>query len=166
MPPVRPSLDRSAAVERLAAAIPAVADDLVRPLLEMLRQSREAFDGDLEKFLIMLAVAQRATQDPRFAAFTAEQLEAGEVAVFPSLGVNMRSVAESIGAPRESVRRKVGDLVGAGWLKREGRELFITAEAYQALTAVREAVNVLAVRNYEVVRDVLDGDDHPLTVPA
>jgi DNA-binding IclR family transcriptional regulator len=75
--------------------------------------------------------------------------------VFPSLGTNVRSVAESIGVPKETVRRKVGQLAQAGWIARQGNELRFTALAYQQLAGVRVTIEQLAVRNFEVVAELL-----------
>jgi hypothetical protein len=56
----------------------------------------------------MLSVAIRTTEHTAFATFSQAQLLSGEVPIFPTLGTNVRSIADSIGAPRETIRRKVG----------------------------------------------------------
>ncbi len=71
--------------------------------------------------------------------------------MLPSLGANVRSVAESVGVPKETVRRKVGEMIETGWIVRQGNELRLTALAYQQLIEVRVAIERLAVRNFEVV---------------
>lgn len=130
---------------------PQVARSLLRPLLHLLSVSRQACGGDVDKFLIMLVIAIRTTEHQCFATYSQAQLLSGEVPVFPTLGTNVQSVAESTGSPKETVRRKVSELVKAGWISREGNELRFTVLAYQELVGVRVAIEELAVSNFEVV---------------
>jgi hypothetical protein len=147
--------DRQALLAMVAANYPVVAASLLRPLMEVLSISREACGGDIDKFLIMAVVAIRTTEHPLFATYSQDQLLSGEIPIFPTLGANVRSVADSIGAPRETVRRKVGDLVKAGWIARQGNELRFTSLAYQELAGVRVAIEQLTVRNFEVVAQLI-----------
>jgi CRP-like cAMP-binding protein len=147
----RLDLDRQLLLDLVAENYPVVARSLLRPLLDLLSLSREACGGDVDKFLIMLVVAIRTTEHRLFATYSQAQLLSGEVPVFPTLGTNIRSVAESLGAPKETVRRKVAELAEAGWIDRQGNELRFTALAYQKLAGVRTAIEQLAVCNFEVV---------------
>ncbi len=133
---------------------PVIARSLLRPLLHLLSTSREACGGDVDKFLIMLVIAIRTTEHERFATYSQAQLLSGEIPIFPTLGTNVRSVAESTGTPKETVRRKVGELIKAGWISRQGNELRFTALAYQELAGVRVAIEELAVSNFQVVADL------------
>jgi CRP-like cAMP-binding protein len=148
---------RQDVVAAVAANYPKVAHALLRPLMDLLSLSRETCGGDADKFLIMLSVAIRTTEHTAFATFSQAQLLSGEVPIFPTLGTNVRSIADSIGAPRETIRRKVGELIEAGWISRQGNELRFTALAYQQLAGVRVAIERLAVRNFETVANLLDG---------
>lgn len=155
-PPSRaPDLDRQALLDLVGENYPLVARSLLKPLLELFSVSREACGGDIDKFLIMLVVAIRTTEHPLFSSYSQAQLLSGEIPVFPSLGTNVRSVADSVGAPRETIRRKVGELVEAGWIARDNGELRFTALAYQQLAGARVAIEQLAVRNFEVVRGLV-----------
>lgn len=133
---------------------PAVARSLLRPLLHLLSLSRAACGGDVDKFLIMLVIAIRTTEHEGFATSSQAQLLSGEIPVFPTLGTNVRSVAESTGTPKETVRRKVGELIEAGWIARERNELRFTVLAYRELSGVRVAIEELAVSNFQVVADL------------
>jgi DNA-binding MarR family transcriptional regulator len=148
-------LDRKAVAELVAENYPALALRLLRPLLDLFTLGRESCGGDLDKFLIMLVIAVRTTEHGLFATYTQAQLLSGEIPVFPTLGTNVRSIAASVGLPRESVRRKVAELVEAGWIKREGNELQFTTSAYQDLARAREAIEQLAVRNFETVSSLI-----------
>lgn len=147
-------IDHQTLLDRVADNYPVIAHGLLRPLLDLFSVARELCGGDADKFLIMLVVANRTTEHKLFASYTQQQLLSGEIPVFPSLGTNVRSIAESIGAPRETVRRKVGELVDAGWIARQGAELHFTALAYQQLAGARVAIEQLAVRNFEVVAEL------------
>ncbi len=145
------SIGREALRRLVADNYPAIARSLLRPLLHLLSISREACGGDVDKFLIMLVIAIRTTEHEGFAAYTQAQLLSGEVPIFPTLGTNVRSVAESTGTPKETVRRKVGELIEAGWISREGHELRFTAVAYQDLAGARVAIEELEVSNFQAV---------------
>ncbi|RYF94633.1 MAG: hypothetical protein EON95_04660 [Caulobacteraceae bacterium] len=145
-----------AALPRLVASqYPKAALRLLRPLADLLCVAREACGGDFDKFLIMLAVAIRTTEHPLFATYAQEELLGGAIPVFPSLGTNVRSVADSLGLPKETVRRKVGRLIEAGWIVRQGQELRFTDHAYRELAGARVGIERLAVRNFEVVADLV-----------
>jgi hypothetical protein len=140
----------------VAANYPRIASRLLSPILELLRLSRMHCDGDMDKFLIVMVVALRTTGHHDFANCTPQQLISGELPIFPGLGTNSTSIADSLGIPRETVRRKVCELVEAGWFVRRGATLFFTASAYQELAAVREQIEQLAVDIYKAVRPIHD----------
>lgn len=149
-----PEIGRDALRRLVADNYPVIARSLLRPLLHLLSTSREACAGDMDKFMIMLVVAIRTTEHESFASYTPAQLISGDLPVFPTLGTNVRSVAESTGTPKETVRRKVGELIEAGWICRQANELRFTARAYQDLAGARVAIEDLAVSNFHVVADL------------
>lgn len=151
------TIEREGLRHLVAENYPAIARGLLRPLLHLLSIGREACDGDVDKFLIMLVIAIRTTEHASFATYSQAYLLSGELPIFPTLGTNVRSVAESIGAARETVRRKVGELVETGWVAREGNELRFTALAYQQLAGARVAIEDLAVSNFETVAELARG---------
>lgn len=134
---------------------PRIAGDLLGPLVGLLSMARDACDGDLDKLLILLVVVVRTAEHPFFASLTSEQLTNGEVLVFPSLGTNVRSIAESTGMARESVRRKVADLIHKGWITRAGNDLQFTVAGFRQLAPMREGVKLVAARQSEVVMGLL-----------
>jgi hypothetical protein len=148
-------INRQGLLRLVAGNYPVIAHSLLRPLLDLFSVSRQACGGDMDKFLIMLVVAIRTTEHKLFATYSQAQLLSGEIPVLPSLGTNVRSVADSVGAPKETVRRKVGELVEAGWIARKDNELYFTALAYRQLGGARVAIEHLAVRNFETVADLV-----------
>jgi hypothetical protein len=128
----------------------AIASEILAPLIDLLSVSRRYFGGDVDKFLLMLVVGVRTSADPKFLGLSEAQRMDGD-SPLPGLGTNMRSLAASLGMPRESVRRKVAELLEAGWLAWQERKLYLTARAYRELAPVREALQRLALTNFEAL---------------
>lgn len=147
-------LSRAYLLDLISETYPAQATRLLSPLLELLTIGRSVCKGDLDKLLILVAIAIRTTEHKEFQALTQEQLMSGEVPVFPSLGINIQSVADSIGAPKESVRRKVTELVDLGWIDRQGGDLRFTVEGYRELSPVRQRLEAMAVENHALVTEI------------
>jgi len=143
----------------VAKNAPLRAEALLAPLVDLLSDARATFDGDLDRFLIMLVVAIRAAGHKDFAEAVRRRRATGGAPVFPSLGVNIQSIADSIGAPKETVRRKVTGLVASGWIERRGNDLYLTPRAYETHTPLRRAIQQLAVRHFEVVADIVETAD-------
>ncbi len=96
-------------------------------LTRFLASCRRTFDGDFDMFLILAVIGDctysQQHADPRedYAAFSAGQLSAT-----PPVNINIRSIADYTGIPRETVRRKINLLVEKGWVKR-ARNDYLTA---------------------------------------
>jgi hypothetical protein len=149
-----PASRREQMLAQVSENYPSIAPDLLQPLLRFMTVARTVVGGDADKILLMLIIGVRTTQHPDFADLTLEELNSGDVPVLPSLGINVRSIADSIGMPKETVRRKVGELIEAGWLVRADHDLRYTAEGYKAVASAREAIESMAVRYFEVVQRV------------
>ncbi len=134
----------------LANHFPQIAAEVLDPLVRFLHVARNLCDGDIDKFLVLTVIALRTSQHPAFRAATPEQIAGGQMPIFPSLGVNVRSIAESLDIPKETVRRKVQDLVAAGWIVREGGALHLTQRAYRDLAPVRDELESMVARLYNV----------------
>jgi hypothetical protein len=134
---------------------PAIAAELLKPLIHLLSIARDACGGDAEKYLILLVVNLRSTEHPDFQASTQDGLRNHADPVLPGLGTNVRSLSESLNIPRETARRKVAELIETGWIARRGTSLHYTRQAFRQLTPIREALAALAVANFQVVADLL-----------
>ncbi|WP_343699580.1 helix-turn-helix domain-containing protein [Caulobacter sp.] len=128
-----------------------LADELVSPLLRLLQALRTAGGGDLELHIILLAITERTVGHPDFRTLNEADRNAAVQAPFPTLGLNIRSIADSTGVPRETVRRKLASLTKAGWIVQTPQGPAFTAEAYRALTPAREEIERLALKFHEVV---------------
>jgi hypothetical protein len=133
-----------------------IAKDVLAPFVEVLAAGRGACGGDLDKLLIIMVVALRTAEHREIIDVEFEDVLSGAVERYPSLSTNVRSIADSTGIPKETVRRKVADLVEAGWIHRDGNRLALTPLASQMLTDVREPLLEMAVRNSETVRWALE----------
>ena len=131
-----------------------VASEIISPIVELLTIARAECGGDLDKFLIILVIALRTTDAAPTRDLRLDEILRGGVERYPSLYTNVRSVAESTGVPRETVRRKVAALVAAGWVSRTGDDLSLTPHASKELTNVRQAMFTLARDLHRVVNRV------------
>jgi len=87
--------------------------------LRMLVTWRAAFDGDLEKAMIVGAVVD---QGIRAAGFTDQSYDSYlGTFIYENIvpATNVQSIADFTGIPRETVRRKVNDLCAKGWIERD-----------------------------------------------
>ncbi|HEY3949241.1 helix-turn-helix domain-containing protein [Phenylobacterium sp.] len=128
-----------------------LADELVSPTLQLLQALRAACGGDLELNIILLAIAERTIAHPGFRDMSMDERMQPHEQPFPTRGVNIRSIADSTGIPRETVRRKVANLERRGWITRTPDSLHLTPTAYRALTPAREELMSLALKFHDLV---------------
>jgi hypothetical protein len=127
----------------------AVAYDLVEPLNRFLTVSRELCDGDLEQVLLMVVISLRSSLHPDFRSL--DEADLNRLSVLPGFGTNMRSLAESTGIPRETVRRKVANLVERAWVVPRQNTLYYSTDGYRCVGPARDAIIRMHVRGFEVV---------------
>lgn len=135
----------------LRQAYPRLAKDLLRPLLAVLASARGICDGDSQKSEILMLIAMRSVEHPDFGKLSYETIASGTAPAYGSLGTNIRSIADSSGIPRETVRRKVAELTAAGLVERNGNALSLSPSASRIIGPLREAVLRLAVANFELL---------------
>lgn len=141
--------------------------------LAVLTNLREVFGNDLDKPIILAVIGQFMHENAgeishryRDHLDPAQQVE-------PRRLTNIESVASSAGLPRESVRRKVGDLIDVGWVQRDSKGgLLVTTKAAEALDAVTRQTFRLQADMFvamasllketgviEIIRPALQSDD-------
>jgi hypothetical protein len=85
--------------------------------LRLVRLATDVAEGDLEGYLIYLAVVcagiERIPRDPALSRRFAEHTAVPDNLRTP---VSRRAIAESLGIPRETVRRKIAELIAQGHL--------------------------------------------------
>ena len=127
---------------------------MLPPLAELLTCGRRVVGADLESFLILTIIAVRTFEDPRNAAVSLDQVLGGGLERYESLHTNGRSISESTGIPRETVRRKVRELIATGWVTQEGSNLAVTPRAAADLKVLVNALAELMAVSHALVRDL------------
>lgn len=114
----------------------------VQEFTELLIDLRRHFDGDLDLMLILALIGSRTAPASRLDGVSyAEFAEKGAArADFGAAPINVQSVAECSGIPRETVRRKVQKLEELGWVERqENGRVAVLQQAREALAPATEA---------------------------
>lgn len=120
--------------------------------LALLTTLRARFGNDIDKPIILAVIGQYMfSHATRPVSTYGEHLEPG-LETHPSRLTNIESVATSTGIPRESVRRKVSELMEIGWLERDGHGgLVVTKTAAQELDAATQQVFLIQSRIFEEI---------------
>ncbi len=97
----------------------------VENLTWLLIQCRRHFDGDLDRFLVLCVIGERTLASKNVPKnLTAEDfghLGKNEVKREP---INLQCIADFSGISRETVRRKLRDLIALGWVDKDERGNF------------------------------------------
>lgn len=113
----------------------------------LLTRLRAAFDGDLDLLLILAAIGDRTRPEnwaPELRTYRQLTNAPGEAHLqYP---INIQSVADFTGIPRETVRRKVAVLRKKGWLERgaDGRLAVSRTAASDLEGATGDTISYLA----------------------
>jgi hypothetical protein len=106
--------------DRILAAFGKIWPVHVGSLTKFLITCRKAFDGDIDMFLVLAVIGDRTFSqrhaDPEMDYEGFQSEGAGQT---PALDINLRSIADFSGIPRETVRRKINQLVKLGWVKKQ-----------------------------------------------
>ncbi|PXW70411.1 hypothetical protein C7964_102297 [Loktanella sp. PT4BL] len=124
---------------------------------KLLIQLRERFDGDLDLMLVLAVIGGRTRPEiwkPQLVS--AEEMTSSDSSYSSQYPINIQSVAEFSGIPRETVRRKVGILQDKGWVirDRDGR-LSVTDTAAMGLASETDST----IAYLAALRTVFDGED-------
>lgn len=102
---------------------------------------RRQFGGDLDRMLVLAIIGSRTLPRRRIDGLSYDELMVlarNEHAPDPD-PINLQSIADCSGIPRETVRRKVRDLEAAGWIfKRENGYLLASTQAARDLAPMTE----------------------------
>lgn len=78
---------------------------------------REHFDGDLDEMLILSIIGDRTLVAQRFEGLSYDDFRSGRRNDSRRKVINVQSIADCSGIPRETVRRKVARLIERGWVE-------------------------------------------------
>lgn len=113
----------------------------VAALIDHLVKCRRACDGDMDLFLVLAIIGER-TFTARNApdAMSHAEFVAGSVDMLEPAAINLQSIADYSGIPRETVRRKIVALLAKGWIQRDKRKfLTVTDKAKDNLQDLTES---------------------------
>ena len=139
--------------ENYSRVAPALLSALTDYLIVSRRQS-----NDLDRQLVLLIIMLRSAMARGFADLPSEQVLSGDLDSLPTLWTNIRSIADSTGIPRETVRRKVNDLIKDGLVKRSGQLLTITPRAFPDNRFVVDKFVRLAAVSHSAVEKLIEND--------
>lgn len=99
-------------------------------------ECRRHFDGDLDRLLVLCVIGDRTFARGKAPPdFTYEARHDETWDPIEPEAINVRSISDFSGIPRETVRRKVQELIDLGWVERNDRGM---------LTATRKSGDDLA----------------------
>jgi len=106
----------------------------VSSLTEFLLACRDSFDGDLDMFLVMCVIGDRTFSARHVDPKMSYDVFRGRPPAIVSEDINIRSIADFSGIPRETVRRKISLLQKKGWIERSSNgSIVATTSAKQDL---------------------------------
>lgn len=124
----------------------------------LLVQLRDVFDGDLDLLLVLAVIGDRTRPEnwtPELVAY--RQMTEGGRDAHHQYPINIQSVSEYTGIPRETVRRKVAALQGKGWVTRaaDGRLAVSRTAAEELEEATQVTIEYLGtlLTVFEATRD-------------
>ena len=123
---------------------------ILEPWTRYLIACRSEFDGDLDKLVLLAAIATMSLAEARSTAASYDELKSGKKRIEPR-HTNFFSLAEFTRIPRETVRRKIEELISKGWVVRSEKGLSISRSAPSEL----EYLSVMAFDLLMHIHDVI-----------
>jgi DNA-binding transcriptional ArsR family regulator len=106
---------------------------------ELLVTLRRQFGGDLDRMLVLAVIGSRTLSQGRIDGMCYDRFMDSQRADEPA-PINLQSIADYSGIPRETVRRKLNDLERAGWITRRDKGYLVaTAKAAVDLEPATQA---------------------------
>jgi hypothetical protein len=128
----------------------------VAGLIRHLIECRRTFGGDLDLFLVFSIIGERSFT-PRNVpeSMTEQEFRASPVSTVQPVAINLQSLADYSGIPRETVRRKLAALIDMGWIERDAQGLIVvTDQAKDGLAALTQS-------SVRYLRDLAAAFDEP-----
>jgi acylphosphatase len=109
-------------------------------LIESLTNLRTAFGNDMDKIVVLAVIGQSAQRLTPIGNTFEDSLKPSDIELPRAAVTNVQSITDSTGIPRESVRRKVNELVESGWVEKleDGSIRIIGSAAASDLRRVTE----------------------------
>lgn len=101
----------------------------VAALTRHLVACRRACDGDLDLFLVLTIIGERSfTARNAPIGMSIEDFAQRPVSTVRPEAINLQSIADYSGIPRETVRRKLAALVKRGWVRRDANGYYAATD--------------------------------------
>jgi hypothetical protein len=111
----------------------------VEHFTQLLITLRREFGGDLDRMLVLAVIGLRTLPPRRVDGLSYSEFQAGRTLEQAS-PINIQSIADTTGIPRETARRKVRQLEADGWIEEiDGGYLAVSARAREDLAPATEA---------------------------
>ena len=111
----------------------------VAALCAYLVECRKFFNGDLDLCLVMMVIGERTFTHKNAPDISYAQWADAPVGSVKHEAINLQSIADYSGIPRETVRRKLDWLVARGWVARDDRRyVYATDQAKRDLQGLTE----------------------------
>lgn len=121
----------------------------VAALTRHLVACRNACDGDLDLFLVLTIIGERSfTARNAPSGMSLEDFAVRPVSTVRQEAINLQSIADYSGIPRETVRRKLGVLMNRGWVRRDEHGF------YAATDQAKENLSDLTRSSLRYLRDM------------
>lgn len=89
-------------------------------LTRFLIACRRSFDGDIDMFLVLCVIGERTfSQENVREGLTFDQWNSPLALTIEPHDINLQSISDFSGIPRETVRRKLNALLERGWVSRD-----------------------------------------------
>lgn len=122
---------------RYARQYGSVHPKVLRHLLSWTLLMRESFDGDLDLMIVLAVIGDRRLKEPVIREIGFQEIVDGCQVPHTVPLTNRKSISDSTGIPRETVRRKVANLLARGWIAElPDGSLTTTVEAARALEPI------------------------------
>jgi hypothetical protein len=121
---------------------------ILRHFLQWTLLMRESFDGDLDMMIVLAVISDRTLRDQNYRKSSFEDFLENRNPNPQVPLTNRKSIADSTGIPRETVRRKVAQLLVRGWVtEREDGSLLPSKGA----AGVANQMQPIALRSFEIL---------------
>jgi biotin operon repressor len=126
---------------------------------DLLVTLRQTFGGDLDSMLVLAVIGTRTLAWGRIDGLSYDEVMARDRDQTELAPINLQSIADYSGIPRETVRRKVQALQRSGWVrKRDDGYLIATSQAALDLEPATEATMKYLVAIGAACAEAASGD--------
>lgn len=119
----------------------------------MLIECRKHFNGDMDQLMIMSVIGERTLTRERASGLTYDDFVAGQRSPGLPKRINLQSIADSTGIPRETARRKVRKLIKRGWIEKDPDGSFRVSE--NAVAELQPATELALGHLFDIGRAML-----------